>query len=120
LTLDGYQRRARETAIYPFRNGIGGIVYNAVALGGETGELLNKLKKVLRGDVKDFPLWKSDAACELGDVLWYLAMLADELGFKLSDVASGNLQKLAGRKKRGTLQGDGDRRSDILCNPDAG
>lgn len=75
---------------------------------GEAGELANKWKKVLRGDGGD--LFNSFVAAELGDVLWYLARLADECGYTLEEIASYNLKKLADRKARGALTGAGDDR----------
>ena len=53
---------------------------------------------------------RDDMAAELGDVLWYVAAVAQELGVSLADVAQANLDKLASRKARGTLQGSGDNR----------
>ena len=47
---------------------------------------------------------------ELGDVLWYVAQLASELGLALEDVARENLEKLGSRQRRGVLSGSGDER----------
>ncbi|MDX8383532.1 MAG: MazG nucleotide pyrophosphohydrolase domain-containing protein, partial [Ghiorsea sp.] len=47
---------------------------------------------------------------ELGDVLWYVAMVAKECGSSLEDIANSNLAKLRSRDERGTLQGSGDER----------
>jgi NTP pyrophosphatase (non-canonical NTP hydrolase) len=53
---------------------------------------------------------KNAIAAELGDVLWYCAALAGDLGFTLGEVAEANISKLQSRKDRGTLQGSGDNR----------
>ncbi|MEL7340628.1 MAG: MazG nucleotide pyrophosphohydrolase domain-containing protein [Bacteroidota bacterium] len=47
---------------------------------------------------------------EMGDVLWYLAVGADEFGLSLSEIAAANIEKLASRKARGVIQGSGDDR----------
>ena len=47
---------------------------------------------------------------ELGDVLWYIAALADELGIPLEEIAIQNIEKLRGRHARGTIKGEGDNR----------
>ena len=78
---------------------------------GEAGEVSEKIKKVIRDDQGHVtPEKKEEIKKELGDVLWYLSQLSKELGIKFSEVASGNLEKLASRKIRGKLQGDGDNR----------
>lgn len=104
LTLNDYQARAETTAGYPRETAL---AYVLLGLGGEVGELQNKYKKVLRGDK---PLNREDLVAELGDVLWYVAMLAKELGVTLEDVGEQNLQKLAQRAQNNTIQGDGDNR----------
>jgi len=78
---------------------------------GEVGEVQGKVKKVIRdsGGVIDDER-RQQLAGELGDVLWYLSQMATELGLSLEEVATSNLDKLAGRKDRGTLQGSGDNR----------
>jgi len=53
---------------------------------------------------------KMEIAAEIGDVLWYCAALANDLGFELSALAAANLSKLQGRKDRGKISGDGDNR----------
>lgn len=112
LTLSKYAEIASTTAIYPevLTGSVPAISYCIIALLGEAGELANKWKKALRGD-SPHPS-KKDLAEELGDALWYLAMLANELMPEggLEEVALGNLRKLAARKAKGTLQGEGDQR----------
>lgn len=86
-----------------------GINYALMGLLGEAGELANKWKKVLRGD-RDLSTAKLELRWELGDTLWYVARLAEELGIDLNSVANANLEKLRDRKKRGTIRGVGDHR----------
>ena len=106
MNIDDYQEVALSTAIYPNED-ITGIIYTALGLTGEAGEVAEKIKKHLR-DGGDLPY---DAiAKELGDVLWYVANLAHEIGFSLSEIAQMNLDKLLSRKERGVIGGSGDNR----------
>lgn len=108
-----YQRRAGETAIYPHagEQHIDGMAYVTLGLAGEAGEVANKVKKIIRdcGGVVE-PARLIAVAEELGDVLWYVARLATEMGADLGEIAALNAAKLEGRALRGTLQGDGDQR----------
>jgi NTP pyrophosphatase (non-canonical NTP hydrolase) len=104
LNFGDYQEFARQTAIYPEAHKV---TYPILGLGGEAGELANKWKKVLRDQTE--PDIEA-LASELGDVLWYVAMVAYDLGLDLSYVANKNLDKLFARKERGTLGGSGDNR----------
>lgn len=112
LDLDTYQQAATATAVYPEKGTGSPLALAYVALGlGEAGELQGKVKKVLRDDAGVLTDEKRQAiAAELGDLLWYVASTASELGVSLADVAQGNLDKLASRAQRGTLQGSGDER----------
>ena len=108
MHLNEYQTHAKKTAVYP--NHVG-LLYTTLGLAGEAGELANKVKKVFRDDsgiLTEQASWR--LADELGDVLWYVAMLADELGIGLEAVAELNLNKLAARKSNDTLHGNGDER----------
>ena len=69
------------------------VSYNTIALCNEAGEFADIVKKSMRGDysIDDAKTKRRAAALELGDVLWYLARLADELGFTLEHVATMNL-----------------------------
>lgn len=109
MELNKYQDKAKETAVFPETMGI---VYCTLALNGEAGELAEKVKKVIRDDDGNFKqIDKLEAmAMELGDVLWYVANLADQLGYDLEEIAELNLKKLSSRKQRGALKGSGDNR----------
>lgn len=86
-------------------------IYPALGLAGETGEVLEKVKKVVRdhgGVVKSEV--KEQLKKEMGDVLWYLAQLATELDLSLGEIAKSNIEKLESRLERGRLHGSGDER----------
>lgn len=104
MRLDYYQEAALKTAVYPAQYKV---IYPALKLAGETGEVAEKIGKSLRGD---HVLVKEDLAKELGDVLWYIAALANDIGFSLEEVAQMNLAKLSDRANRGVLKGSGDNR----------
>ena len=85
--------------------------YYTLGLIGEAGEIAEKIKKVLRNHDGDFnQLDKADITREMGDVLWYLAALADDFGITLEDIAVVNLAKLADRQTRGVIKSTGDYR----------
>lgn len=107
MNLNEYQDLAKDTAIYP---GNIGLEYTVLGLCGEAGELANKLKKVLRDLDGDVEKAKNDLIAELGDCLWYVAMVAKELDTTLETVAIKNIGKLAVRKTMGSLHGSGDSR----------
>ena len=106
--LDMYQKVALTTAIYPREQAI---IYPTLGLTGEAGEVANKVKKIIRdgSDSKDEKL-VSEIKAEIGDCLWYIAVLANDFDIKLSDIASANIEKLAKRKTKGTIHGSGDNR----------
>jgi len=106
MIMDSYQRVARKTVIYPRKQMI---IYPALGLAGEAGEVCEKVKKYLRQDY-DLDELKEIIEDELGDVLWYIANLATDLGLSLDNLAAKNLAKLHDRQNRNVLQGDGDDR----------
>lgn len=109
MDFHDYQQRSRETARYPEAGN--NILYPTLGLCGEAGEVADKVKKVLRDRAGVFgPEVRDDLRLELGDVLWYVAQLATELGLDLDEVAAANLAKLADRANRNVIAGSGDRR----------
>lgn len=105
-----YQEKAASTVAYKDRGELGGIVYTTLGLAGEAGEIANKVKKVIRGDAPLGPIKRLELAQELGDVLWYVSELAQNIGFSLDSIAEMNIRKLASRNERGVVQGSGDNR----------
>ena len=108
--MNHYQKEAWETAIFPDCLGDYGqsIAYPALGLAGETGEVVELIKKALRDNAGKVD--KANLKKELGDVLWYLGAIATQHDLSLGDIASANLQKLADRKERGTIRGKGNSR----------
>lgn len=88
-----------------------GLIYTSFGLAGESGEFCDKVKKMLRdsGGVISEEL-RLSLALELGDVLWYVAQSAKQLGFSLEEIANMNMEKLLDRKARSALGGSGDSR----------
>ena len=109
MELNDYQRAAKTTAVYTSADQQ--LVCTVLGLNGEAGEVAEKIKKVIRdknsviGDEDRREIQK-----ELGDVLWYLAVLSDTLGLDLEAVAALNLEKLKSRSLRGAIHGQGDNR----------
>jgi len=108
MDLSEYQRQSRRTAEYPRE---AWLAYPALGLAGEAGEVAEHAKKAIRDDAgKVSDERKAAMSKELGDVLWYVAQLATELGLDLDDIAGQNLEKLFSRQARGVLSGSGDDR----------
>ncbi|MHB1538472.1 MAG: nucleoside triphosphate pyrophosphohydrolase family protein [Solirubrobacteraceae bacterium] len=108
MELSEYQRDSRATAVYPRQEWL---AYPALGLAGEAGEVAEHAKKAIRDDGGVVSEERRGAmGRELGDVLWYVAQLASELGLDLDDVAEENLAKLRSRRERGVLSGSGDDR----------
>lgn len=108
MTLNEYQEGARKTAIYPQETKI---IYPTLGLTGEAGEVADKVKKVIRDNNQQFTDERKQAiALELGDVMWYIASLAHDLGYSLEEIAQMNLDKLASRMNRNQIHGNGDYR----------
>jgi NTP pyrophosphatase (non-canonical NTP hydrolase) len=100
-----YQKQTGLTAVYPKDHAL---EYLTLGLAGESGEVANKVKKIIRGDYSSelTPEVKEQVILELGDVLWYAAQIASLLDTRLSTVMEKNLLKLQQRQTAGTLKGD--------------
>ena len=112
MTLDEYASGARATATYPRT---ADLLYPVLKLAGEAGEVAEKLGKLMRdeGWAPGTPLSEAQRealASELGDVLWYVAAVAHDLGVPLAEVGRKNLAKLSDRATRGVIGGSGDTR----------
>lgn len=109
MDFNEYQNKSRRFAIYP--NPGSNITYPTLGLANEAGEVAGKVKKVFR-DGTGIPTKeeREKIGDEIGDVLWYCAQLATELGISLNDVAEHNIEKLSSRLDRGKLGGSGDER----------
>jgi NTP pyrophosphatase (non-canonical NTP hydrolase) len=109
MEFNEYQRLSRRTAIYPV---IGqSFIYPALGLVGESGEVVEKIKKLFRDNNGQIDDEQRQGIChELGDVLWYVAQLATEFDLSLDQVVQDNLEKLSSRQQRDQLHGNGDER----------
>ncbi len=101
--LNEYQDMAAATAIYKAEHQV---IYPALGLAAEAGEVANKVKKIMRDGTFD----REGIADEVGDCLWYIAALCRDLNVEMSEVAKKNIAKLKARKEKGTLKGSGDKR----------
>ena len=109
MDFNEYQKKSRKTAGYP---AIGHpVIYPTLGLANEAGEVAGKIKKIFRdknGVIGDAE--KEALKSELGDVLWYVAQVATELGLSLDEIAEHNITKLYDRLERGKIGGNGDNR----------
>lgn len=109
MNFNQYQKESRKTALYPNKGK--NFIYPTLGLVGESGEVAEKIKKILRDDGGIIKAEKKkEIEKELGDVLWYLAQIATELNLSLSNIAKENLKKLKSRKERNKIHGSGDNR----------
>jgi len=107
MEINKYQEEAVKTAFFTGD----GVVYCTLGLTGEAGEVADHVKKMFRDDGGEMTIEKKVAIVkELGDVLWYIANLANSIGVDMETVANVNIDKLQSRMKRGTQRGSGDNR----------
>ena len=140
MDLNEYQEKAHRTALYPrqpfiyIENQLDVIhfpLYPFLKLNGESGEVSEKIGKLIRdqnsyipesidfplspildskGEEIKFKIGVSDIVKELGDILWYISEIANNMGLTLEYIASSNIEKLADRANRGVIHGSGDNR----------
>lgn len=105
MTPSEYQIEAKKTLSPNSDN----LEYLTLGLASEAGEVAGKVKKVIRGD---YPLAyvRQSIAFEIGDVLWYCAMLCEFFKLDLGEVMQQNVEKLKDRQSRNVIKGDGDGR----------
>ncbi len=113
MDFNEYQKETRKTDLGTSAQDClePGWLYYALGIAGETGELIEKIKKLFRdtgGTITEG--FKKQIIKEMGDCLWYHARLADTLGIRFNDVAEQNIEKLLDRLERGKLHGEGDER----------
>jgi len=112
MTFQDYQKLAGLTAIYPLRGN--NLLYPLLGFVGETGEVCEKLKKIIRDqDNPNLILTESqrnELIKEFGDILWYYSELLTHFSISMDEVAERNIDKLNSRKIAGTLNGSGDDR----------
>lgn len=110
MTFEEYQKQALTTVLST-GNEFRDLLHWVLGINGEAGEVAEKVKKIIRdkeGKVSEED--KKELAKELGDVMWYIAVFAHDLGVPLDEIAQSNLDKLKSRKARGVLGGSGDNR----------
>ena len=116
MNFEEYQKKSRKTAVYPSvspaiddKGKSSNFIYPSLGLAGEVGELLNKLKKIIRDKNLrlDEDLTKT-IEDELGDILWYLSQLATEFDLSFDKIAEKNIEKLYSRLERDKIKGQGD------------
>lgn len=108
MEIQEYQKTALLTANYGLNNKI---IYPALGLCGEAGEVAEKIKKTIRDKEGIFtPEISLEIAKELGDVLWYISALSNDLGYTLEEIANLNNDKTLSRRNRNVISGSGDNR----------
>jgi NTP pyrophosphatase (non-canonical NTP hydrolase) len=111
MEFDEYQQLASRTALYSKPDMHYKLMYLSMGIAGETGEVVEKVKKLIRpAEVVIADEKREDLKKEIGDVLWYISQMAKELGLSLEDIAQHNIKKLADRAERGVIHSEGDTR----------
>ena len=111
MTLEEYQGIIAKTAIFPKELGL---LYPGLGLCGEAGEVAEKIKKIYRDKQGEITTEDKQALKkELGDVIWYVTAIAEQLGLTLNEILEANYDKLIKRRETNTLSGSGDNREEV-------
>ena len=111
MEFNEYQKRASTTADFTGHPGEYPLMYSCMGLAGETGEVIEKVKKVMRNNGGEMSEEQREAIKqEIGDVLWYLSQVARFCDIAFDDAAKANVEKLADRRARGVIRSEGDAR----------
>ena len=86
------------------------LLYVLMGLVGEVGEVYSLLAKGIRDGVEDEEAFKDKVKKELGDVLWFVAAICEDMDYTMDECAEAVVKKLKDRKERGVLGGSGDER----------
>ena len=106
MDLNKYQIESRKTWLLNYNNDE---IRAILGVCGESGELAEKYKKYLREDIS-YQEYKELVRFELGDILYYISRVADNVNSSLNDIAELNLEKINKRKKENKIKGNGDKR----------
>lgn len=105
MEFNDYQQKVLQ-----FRSESADAMYAVIGLSGEVGELHSLLAKSIRDGVKDEAEFEKNVKKELGDILWFIAAIADDFEASLDEIAQGNYYKLKDRFDRNAIGGSGDNR----------
>lgn len=112
MNITEYEKKARKYAMYPYKTNMSvGIMYNALKLSGEVGELNDKLGKCIsdsNGEIS--PELLKEIEKEMGDILWHYFALMYDLGLSINHITRVNIDKLESRRLRNKMAGSGDNR----------
>lgn len=104
--MDSYEDVITNFAQWPAENSEEYLTYGLM---GEVGEVMSAYAKYNRGDFDEEEL-TNRLGKELGDILFFVVMLAKHEGFTITELLTGNVDKLLDRFNNGTIKGDGDNR----------
>lgn len=111
MDFNEYQEKASVTATFTGKQEEHQLMYLALGICGESGEIAEKIKKMIRNDegiITDET--RELLKLEIGDVLWYLSQLSRVLGFSFDEAAQANITKIMDRRARGVIKSSGDTR----------